>query len=79
VFQRRLEHAFLTWLSGRDNPPTRLRFARTERNSPIQDFLKDPAFRISPDGVYFDSARFVADHQRDLALFALKAPGATPA
>lgn len=79
VFQRRLEYAFLAWLSSQDNPPSRLRFAPTARNAPIQEFLRDPAFRSDGDGVRFDPARFLAEHGQDLALFALKAPGAVRA
>jgi FkbH-like protein len=75
VFQRRMEYAFLVWLCCRPDPPLGLCFDRTERNTPFQQFLADPAFRKADGGaVSFDPAAFAALHAPDLDLFELRAP-----
>lgn len=75
VFQRRVEHAFLAWLLQRPSAPHALRFAATERNEPLRQFLDDPAFAATGDGlVSIDAAAFARAHHNDLSLFALEAP-----
>lgn len=77
VFQRRLEYAFLAWLAATENPPRTLRFSPTERNLPLQQFLQDPAFERTADGVVLLNARGFADaHAADLSLFNIEAPQA---
>jgi FkbH-like protein len=74
VFQRRAEHAFLIWLAGTGNPPKALRFSPTQRNLPMQQFLKDPAFESGEDGlVRVDAAGFSQAHGDDLSLFTVDA------
>jgi FkbH-like protein len=75
VFQRRVEHAFFTWLAARNNPKLQLAFAETPRNEPIQRFLEDPAFRRNGDGmVSADLASFAHNHAGDLSLFTIVEP-----
>jgi FkbH-like protein len=75
VFQRRAEYAFLSWLAGTGNPPKALRFSPTQRNLPFQQFLKDPAFEGTDDGlVHVDAAGFSRAHAEDLSLFTVDAP-----
>ncbi|HVB34896.1 MAG TPA: HAD-IIIC family phosphatase [Patescibacteria group bacterium] len=77
VFQRRAEYAFLSWLGATDTPPQALRFSPTERNLPLQEFLKDPAFASTGNGlVRIDAARFSRTHANDLSLFTVDAPRA---
>lgn len=73
VFQRRAEYAFLSWLAKSENPPKALRFSTTQRNLPIQQFLRDPAFQGTDDGlVHMDAQRFTREHASDLSLFTLE-------
>jgi FkbH-like protein len=76
VFQRRVEHAFLGWLATQDRAPKVLRFAATNRNTPIQEFLIDRAFNRDGNGlVHLDAAEFASTHAADLALFVIQSPG----
>jgi len=78
VFQRRVEYAFLAWLMGQPNPPTGLRWSSTPRNAPIQQFLNEVAGPINGGGlVRVDPTTVVSRHAPDVALFALRQPGAT--
>lgn len=75
VFQRRAEHAFLTWLASRDHAPRAVDFIATPRNEPIRQFLADSAFGPANDGVVqVDIEQFAKSHAGDLALFTLTAP-----
>jgi FkbH-like protein len=75
VFQRRVENAFVLWLSRQAGPPLRFAYTATERNEPFRMFIADRAFSSAPDGdVAFDAAAFDGDHADDLALFELTAP-----
>ena len=75
VFQRRVEHAFFAWLARRENPPQRLDFKSTAKNSPISDFLRDPAFYAAENNlVGFDPVTFLGNHSADLKLFTLTQP-----
>jgi FkbH-like protein len=72
VFQRRVEHAFFVWLLRRIGATIELDFAATERNTPLREFLKDPAFSIAKGVVLLNASQFVGAHEGDLVLFALK-------
>jgi FkbH-like protein len=73
VFQRRVEHAFLTWLIGRlEVPVLDFAFVPTERNEPIRRFLADTAFIAGPDCWSLDCACFIEAHADDLALFSIR-------
>jgi FkbH-like protein len=76
IFQRRLEYAFLSWLTGEDSAPRDLEFAATERNEPMRLFLRDPAFGPrTPEGtIAIDAVGFSNGHADDLALFTVTAP-----
>ena len=75
VFQRRIEHAFLSWLASQPAPPRALMFVATPRNEPIRQFLTDGAFISDSDGlVAFDARAFVRAHASDLDLFTLAEP-----
>lgn len=74
VFQRRVEHAFLAWLAGQPAPPRRLSFLATPRNTPLQEFLRHPAFRAENGMVEVDAMRFATEHAADLELFAVTDP-----
>jgi FkbH-like protein len=41
VFQRRVEYAFLAWLTAQPNPPVGMSWASTPRNEPFVQFLQD--------------------------------------
>jgi FkbH-like protein len=71
VFQRRVEHAFLAWLLRQPGAPRTLRFAPTDRNEPMRQFLADPAFEGGAE-IAIDAGAFLAGHGEDLALFALE-------
>lgn len=74
VFQRRVEFAFFRWLASRPDSPRRLRYAETPRNSPLRQFLEDPAFRFEHGSVAFDPAAFLARHQDLDAIFEMEVP-----
>jgi FkbH-like protein len=75
VFQRRIEHAFLSWLAAQPAPPRALAFVETPRNEPIRQFLTDSAFTPNGDGlVGFDAGTFLRAHASDLELFRLAEP-----
>ena len=75
VFQRRVEHAFLSWLIRNGAAPRYFRFVETPRNEPIRQFLGDSAFStVTGDGgplVRFEAEAFQARHAGDLDLFAI--------
>ena len=72
VFQRRVEHAFTTWLVKIGHAPTAFAHVATERNEPIRQYLEGPGFVSDGNGtVSFDAAAFVAEHGDALELFAL--------
>jgi FkbH-like protein len=75
VFQRRVEYAFLAWLSTQLQPLCGLAFVSTSRNEPFRNFLQDSPFKgDSGEVVHFDAARFAGAHTVDLALFTLRGP-----
>jgi FkbH-like protein len=76
VFQRRLEYAFLSWLTGEENAPKDLEFSATERNEPMRLFLRDPAFsqQTSEGMINIDADEFSNRHAGDFALFVVTAP-----
>ena len=77
VFQRRVECAFLCWLARKVGGDIRLAYASTERNTPLREFLADPAFVVRERGdSLLHSERFLSDHERDVELFRLMEPGA---
>lgn len=72
VFQRRLEYAFLAWLTTRPNPPVGLDWASTPRNAPFRQFLGEIAGPLNGNGlVRFDAAAVAARYAEDLGLFAM--------
>ena len=75
VFQRRVEHAFLIWLSGRTGKPLRLDFMATERNEPTRLLLEDSAFILENYGtVLVDPAAMNRNFGDSLNLFDLRTP-----
>ena len=73
VFQRRVEHAFLSWLAQRAAPRA-FRLVETPRNEPARRFFDDPSFRrVDGDLVVFDAMGFLERHGDDLALFGVAA------
>ena len=75
VFQRRVEHAFLVWLSNRDDPPRTLAFEETPRNEPMRQFLEDRAFGpIGTGAIAVNVEQFARAHTGVLELFALTQP-----
>jgi FkbH-like protein len=75
VFQRRVEQAFVCWLTGLLGPEFTFAFAPTDRNTPIRDFLDDPAFSLDGDETRLKGARFLDDHGSSLDLFRLRDDG----
>ena len=59
VFQRKVEHTFLHWLTAQADAPTSLAFRETEKNEPLRRFLRelcggevqDGSLPIEPDEV----------------------------
>jgi len=75
VFQRRAEFAFIGWLAGGTRAPRVFEVEETSKNEPARQFLADPAFRDSGNGlVEFDSARFLKDHSDVGSLIQLVEP-----
>jgi FkbH-like protein len=64
VFQRRVEHAFVAWLCASERPPRALRYRPTERNGPLQGFLRE-LVELPSDGAVlpFEAERFLAAHE----------------
>lgn len=77
VLQRRVEFAFLSWLAEHivHGASLRVQFAATERNTPLQHFLRDAGF-ASTDEDTWSVAReaFVGTHAAASELFALESP-----
>jgi FkbH-like protein len=75
VFQRRVEHAFCAWLAEQMPVPRAFDFAATDRNEPLQQFLRDSAFVPSVEGrLGWDPQAFAAAHADDLTLFDVVQP-----
>ena len=75
VFQRRVEHAFIVWLAQRIRHTLVLAYTPTERNTPMCDFLGDPAFSDANNDFTLNSANFIKTHSIDLSLFNLNEVG----
>jgi len=75
VFQRRVEHAFWTWVARHLPATTRLEFIRTERNEPLRLFLDDPSFGAEEGRWYCNMSAFTERHEESLALFTIEDPG----
>lgn len=73
VFERRVEAAFLVWLSNRLPPVVRLDFVQTERNEPFRRFLRDPAASADDQGVSLNLREFAEAHGDDFELFQIQA------
>jgi FkbH-like protein len=72
VFQRRVEHAFTTWLVNTGHTPSAFVHVATERNEPIRQYLEGPGFVSDEHGaVRFVASAFVAEHGDALELFTL--------
>ncbi len=72
VFQRRVEHAFMFWLLRRLQHDLVLSYLATERNTPIREFLSDPAFAFEGDMVHLNGKSFLASNTGNYALFEVK-------
>jgi FkbH-like protein len=60
VFERRAEFAFIAWLARGTRPPRVFEVAQTAHNEPAKQFLTDPAFRPSGNGlVEFNPTEFL--------------------
>lgn len=75
AFQRRVEHAFFSWLVKRRGVGVPLAYAATERNTPMREFLNTPAFVLNGEDSRLDGTRFLADHASALELFSVKEVG----
>lgn len=70
VFQRKVEHATLSWVLGKTKGNLRMIAVSTPKNEPIRQFLADPAFTPESDGSYSTSAsQFEAMHGAVAGLF----------
>ena len=70
VFQRRVEYAFFIWLFHYNKQLiTGLDFLATDRNEPIQFFLKDVAFFDKENFHTIKLDQFLLDHAVDFSLF----------
>ncbi|MGE0278491.1 MAG: HAD-IIIC family phosphatase [Alphaproteobacteria bacterium] len=70
VFQRRVEHAFMSWLSEKVEIKF-FRFRQTDRNEPMRKFLSDPSFREDGELLAFDPVNFRQQNSDALGLFAV--------
>jgi FkbH-like protein len=75
VFQRQVEYAFICWLVRRFGHELKLAYAATERNTPIQVFLKDADVAVNEADTLLDGVRFLGNYESRLDLFALKEIG----
>ncbi len=73
VFQRRVEHAFLAWLSVSDLPPKAAVFRATERNGPARIFLGACVGDVVEDGTVVFALDQLSAFTEDLALFTVNA------
>ncbi|MBF0141575.1 MAG: HAD-IIIC family phosphatase [Magnetococcales bacterium] len=79
VFQRRVEHAFLAWLSNQPSPPHTFIFQATERNKPFMEFADDAAFSSTANGCLdFDWKMFATTHASSLNLFSISCGSIPP-
>jgi FkbH-like protein len=70
VFQRRVEFAFLGWLAARGLTPRSFRYAPTDRNGPLRQFLAELLGEVPPGGaVAYEPAHSAPLLQDALALF----------
>jgi FkbH-like protein len=73
VMQRKVEHVFLGWLAnnvlGGDH--IRLQFVATDRNTPVQHFLKAEEFQLVDDLMVIERHMFVRQQQAVMGLFTL--------
>ena len=74
VFQRRVEHAFWSWLARREPSTAGLEFVETQRNEPIRRFMEDPSFREAGGEWSCDLSVFSETNQDALALFEVQDP-----
>ncbi len=75
VFQRRVEHAFVAWLASLPDAPVALDFRRTERNTPLVQFLTDIAAPVDDGGlVSFDARRIASSVAAARGLFRIVGP-----
>lgn len=72
VFQRRVEYAFLGWLTTLPIHNLALDFQATERNTPVQGFLMECAGEVPSDGIISLPLDTIKEKfARDMALFRL--------
>jgi FkbH-like protein len=70
VFQRRVEHAFLSWISKKFPNVSRFEYKITERNVPFQNFIRQGAFfKLGNDQLTFDASVFAAKNSHSTNLF----------
>lgn len=73
VMQRKVEHAFLGWLANNilGNDHLCLQFLATDRNTPVQHFLKAEQFQLVDDLMVIERHMFVRQQQAVMGLFTL--------
>lgn len=71
VFQRRVEHAFMVWLSSVHPGPKHLEFIETERNEPFRSFLNAHEPTHAADQPVLDLDAFANEYKAALTLFHL--------
>jgi FkbH-like protein len=74
VFQRRIEYAFLAWLSTTGLAPKAVAFRGTERNAPARNFLESCTGSAVKDGLVALAQEQMSAFSNDLTLFTLKTP-----
>lgn len=75
VFQRNIEHAFITWLIRTYKTDIKLSYTETDKNKPMFNFLMHPAFNIESGLGLIDGDKFIAEHEEYLNMFNLKEIG----
>lgn len=70
VFQRRVEYAFLAWLSSQNPQRLAVEYAGTERNKPTLNFLQDVLGHVPSEGLNeLPVAHLETRYRSDLTLF----------
>lgn len=72
VFERRVEHAFLSWLATRHEGRMPLQFVETDRNEPMRRLLRDPSFSVEGEAWVCDLVAFAVNAEGAMDLFEVR-------
>ena len=75
VFQRQIEFAFVCKVIDIFQGDLKFEFKKTEKNTPIVNFLEDQSFEKNEDYILLNKASFLKQHKSKLELFNIKQVG----